>query len=123
QVNGLSAVPVAISAGGYHTCALMPDGTVQCWGRNTVGQVGQPPATGAFPVPTTVAGIAGAVAIKAGFYNTCAVLADRTERCWGEDDYGGVGDGAVSGTSPPTQVAGIAGVSAVAVGGWHGCAL
>jgi alpha-tubulin suppressor-like RCC1 family protein len=123
QVNGLSAAPVAVSAGGYHTCALMPDGTVQCWGRNVNGQVGQPSSTGAFPVPTTVPGIAGAVSIKTGFYNTCATLADRTLRCWGENDFGEVGDGSVTSVSAPTQVADISGASAVAVGGWHSCAL
>src|SRR5207253_9565198 len=67
-VNGLSLPPTAISAGGYHTCALLPNGTVQCWGRNTSGQVGQPSTTGAFIVPTTVPGISNAVAGTAGFF-------------------------------------------------------
>jgi len=123
QVNGLALPPVAISAGGYHTCALLPDRTVQCWGRNVVWQVGQPSTTGAFPVPTTVPGITNAVSVKAGFYNTCATLADGTVQCWGENDLGEVGDGSVSPSSGPVRVAGIGGVSAVAVGGWHSAAL
>jgi alpha-tubulin suppressor-like RCC1 family protein len=42
-VAGLSGV-VAIDAGGYHACALLRDGAVYCWGRDTNGEIGSPPA-------------------------------------------------------------------------------
>src|SRR5439155_22702864 len=122
-VNGLRLPPIAVSAGGYHTCALLPDGTIQCWGRNDFGQVGQPNSTGAFPVPTTVPGITNAIAVVAGFYHTCATLSDGTARCWGENTFGEAGDGSIGTTSPPVQVAGIVSPSTLALGGWHTCAL
>jgi len=123
SVNGLSLPPTAVSAGGYHTCALLPDHTVQCWGRNVYGQVGQPSTTGAFIVPTTVPGITTAVALKSGFFHTCAILADGTTRCWGLNSTGQVGDGSVTDTAPPTQASGVAGATVLGLGAAHTCAL
>ena len=39
-VTGLSAGVAALAPGAQHTCALMGDGEVQCWGRNVYGQLG-----------------------------------------------------------------------------------
>src|SRR5207247_7555006 len=112
----------ALALGGYHSCSLITDGTVRCWGRNDWGQSGQPDTNRSFIVPTTVAGVTNAVAIFAGFYNTCAILLDGTTRCWGRNEFGEVGDGSVSPSSLPVQVSGVIRPSAIAVGGFHACA-
>src|SRR5437867_1902383 len=67
-VSGITTA-VAISAGGWHTCALLRDGTVQCWGQNTYGQLGDgsttaPPAPARSLTPVTVTGITTAIAIR-----------------------------------------------------------
>jgi alpha-tubulin suppressor-like RCC1 family protein len=31
---------VGLAAGGFHNCAILSDRTVQCWGRNQDGQLG-----------------------------------------------------------------------------------
>jgi hypothetical protein len=120
EVSGLRAA--AVSAGGYHTCALLLDGTVQCWGKNEWGQVGQPTTTGAFIVPTTVPGVSNAVAVTAGAFHTCAILADGSAQCWGRNEFGEVGDGTTTPSSAPVQVRGLASPSVLAVGGFHACA-
>jgi alpha-tubulin suppressor-like RCC1 family protein len=122
QVSGISSA-VAITGGGYHTCALLSSGTVQCWGRNSFGQVGGPTSTAAFYAPITVSGISGAIAVVGGGYHGCAVLSDRTMRCWGENDFGELGNGGTANSSIPVPVSGIASPTFVTLGGWHSCVL
>jgi alpha-tubulin suppressor-like RCC1 family protein len=120
-----------ISAGGSHTCALIHGGTIRCWGLNGNGQLGVPPPTdGSAPqslVPVTVTGVTGATAVAAGGFHTCAILADGTVTCWGNDGMGEIGDGSPGDSdSSPTTVSGITAANpatALALGEFHSCAL
>jgi len=101
--GGLSAV--ALAAGGTHTCALLSDQTVRCWGSNGMGQLGDG-TTGAALSPIAATGITSAVAIATGNMHTCAVLDDTTVRCWGDNRYGQLGNGSTSASGEllPVQV-------------------
>lgn len=127
RAGGLSAV--ALAAGGSHTCALLSDKTVVCWGANGWGQLGNGTNTNQLtPVPVT--GITNATAIATGSTHTCAVLSDTTVRCWGNNTYGTLGNG---GTNPSGEwtpvtvmVDGITplnNVISVAAAQFHTCAL
>jgi alpha-tubulin suppressor-like RCC1 family protein len=79
------------TAGDNHVCALA-GGLIKCWGGNTYGQLGNGTTTPQnyaangptiSPAPTLVV---------AGGYHTCAILTDRTIRCWGENDFGQLGN-------------------------------
>jgi alpha-tubulin suppressor-like RCC1 family protein len=82
-VTGLEGV-TALAAGDYHTCAVLRDGTVKCWGDNEYGQLGND-STSNSNVPVAVAGIRNAIGIAAGMQHTCALLADETVSCWGNN--------------------------------------
>jgi alpha-tubulin suppressor-like RCC1 family protein len=122
-VSGITDA-VAIGAGSYHTCAVLGDGTVRCWGGNEFGQIGNgTSAPQVVRTPATVVGLAGAVAVSAGFTHSCAVLGDGTVRCWGLNDLGQLGVGVITSSLIPVAVAGIGAAVAVSAGGGHTCAL
>src|SRR5439155_680651 len=100
---------VAVSGGYRHTCALLGDGTVQCWGRNLEGQLGDGTTTSS-PTPVRVGGVTGAVAIAAGQggVHTCALLADGSVKCWGAlgagNAVGQLGNGSTTGSATPVTM-------------------
>jgi alpha-tubulin suppressor-like RCC1 family protein len=123
-VTPLGQAASAISAGDYHTCALLLDGTIKCWGNGSSGQLG----IGTTPIrsaPATVLGLGqAAVAVSAGVAHTCALLQDGSVKCWGQGANGRLGNGSTSNSASPVSVASF-GQAAVALagGGTHTCAL
>ena len=113
---------LSISSGAYHTCALLTDGTVRCWGQGTLGQLGNGTEP-ADSTPVQVTGITNAVALAAGYGHTCVVLADHTIRCWGVNDGRQLGDGTYAQRSAPVTVPGISPATAVTAGQYQTCAL
>ena len=123
RVSGITNA-TAISAAGYaHTCALLADGTVQCWGRNDYGQLGDGTTTYLQTTPVSVSGISNASALSLGHSHTCALLADGTVQCWGRNDYGQLGDGTYTTRTTPVSVSGISNATAISLGSQHTCAL
>jgi alpha-tubulin suppressor-like RCC1 family protein len=93
---GTGLIPRQVTAGLSHTCALFDEGTFQCWGANDEGQL----ASGdnvARPAPNqtpmTIATGRAVVELSAGRQHTCALLDDRTLKCWGSNTYGQIGNG------------------------------
>mgnify|MGYP000914713683 CR=1 FL=1 len=98
----------ALALGWRHSCALLTDGSVTCWGHNSGGQLGQNDRTSRDAPPAPIALPADAVAITAGEAHTCAALTTGEVTCWGDDQYGQLGDGAANGdfvTVPDQAVA------------------
>jgi alpha-tubulin suppressor-like RCC1 family protein len=102
--NPVSSVPImvaglpratAVALATHYACALLLDGTIQCWGTNPDGQLGN----GSITDSTTLVPVsdAGAAAIAAGGAHTCALMADGTVVCWGDNGVGELGLGTSSG--------------------------
>lgn len=90
-----------LALGTDHSCALMDNGTVACWGDNGRGQLGDGKGGGSscYPLtcgnpfsawPVLVSGLTDAIAIGTGAYHTCAVRSNGAVACWGlEEDASG----------------------------------
>ena len=82
----------AIAAGYDHTCAIIQDATLRCWGSNTAGQLGD--GTTVEPVlARDRRRITAVVAVTGGSVHTCAETDDGALFCWGSNDSGELGDG------------------------------
>jgi len=116
---GLSGV---IAAGYSHTCALV-NGGVQCWGDNSLGELGNN-STADSLVPVPVTGLAGDVqAVAAGAGHTCA-LVNGGVQCWGINGNGQLGNNSTADSHVPVPVTGlVSGVQALTAGTFHTCAL
>jgi alpha-tubulin suppressor-like RCC1 family protein len=118
---------VAISAGQFHTCALVSAGTIRCWGEGGRGQLGEDPNPFARGINDStyavdVQGLSGsATAVTAGGFHSCAAIAG-TMQCWGYNFYGQLGSSAPQSTVP-VQVTALSGATQVSAGTAFACAL
>jgi hypothetical protein len=123
-VTGLTGV-TQVSAGNEHTCARTSTGAVYCWGYNYYGQLGYG-TTNNQPSPVAVTGLTGVTItqVSAGWNDTCARTSTGAAYCWGNNDYGQLGNGNLTSYQPsPVAVTGLTGVTQVSTGGLHTCAL
>jgi alpha-tubulin suppressor-like RCC1 family protein len=103
-VPGLNTVN-AITVGTIHTCALMFDRNVMCWGSANNGQLGDGGnSASSRPTPGPVTGLSTATDIVAGATHTCAIHADESVTCWGNNASGQLGDGTTVDRRVPTPV-------------------
>ena len=104
-----------------HTCAVVADGTVRCWGLNDNGQLGDG-TLASRSQPVSVASLANVQAISTGTAFTCALRGDQTVACWGDNGDNQLGNTSTSGgISPPSQVSNLSNVIQISTGVAHTC--
>lgn len=99
---------VSLALGQDHSCGLTATGSAYCWGENSHGQLGNgTTTTSSTPVAVTIpAGASGFVALTAGGAHTCGVTDTGAAYCWGNNEWGQLGDGTTTNSSTPQQVGG-----------------
>ena len=121
-VGSLGAV-TDLSADMAHTCAVLADGRVACWGHNRYGELGDG-TTEERPAPTVVPGLANAALVTTGRQHTCSLLLDGTVYCWGDNSHGQLGlDTTAVGRLQPARVPGLPAIRGISAGLLHTCAV
>ena len=115
----------AISAGGFNTCALSVYGLGYCWGSNSHGQLGRSD-TGLYSPETMLVDPPYGLrvsSISSGGGLNCAIMEDKTVKCWGFNANGELGDGTTTDRSTPTTVLNLSNVRSISLGTRDSCAL
>ena len=93
---------VQLAAGAVHTCALLSDGSVRCWGAwPAVGlPVAPNPQIGDDELPSSVPAVnvglppgTSVTQISAASLHTCVRFSNGTAKCWGDNTRGALGYG------------------------------
>ena len=113
-----------LAMGGYHSCVLLDNGTVKCWGSNEYDQTGGSNKKATGMVTVNLGSDSAVIAISAGRTHTCALLDDDTVKCWGDNEYGQTGGSNKKATGMMTVNLGSdSAVIAISAGRSHTCAL
>ncbi len=94
-----------VTAGGYHTCALLTAGSVRCVGYDEFDQTSDIPALGSMETWEL---------LSAGEFHTCGLVSDGTVKCWGRDNFD---------QAPASKSASSGEFTLLDAGAWHTCAL
>ena len=115
----------AVAAGREHTCALLNDGSMKCWGYNAYGQLGKGSTGGSRETNYLAASVSGigsgssTAAIAAGNNHSCAAFSDWSVKCWGYNSNGQLGDNSTDNRNTPVNVDGLPYVPpAYSISGW-----
>ncbi|MGH7563265.1 MAG: FIMAH domain-containing protein [Gemmatimonadota bacterium] len=96
----------AISAGGQHTCGVTAAGDAYCWGFNSFGELGDDTNTDSnVPVAVTVFDGLTFDPISTGWDHTCGLTPTGDAYCWGNNEFGQLGDGTNMDSNVPVPVA------------------
>jgi alpha-tubulin suppressor-like RCC1 family protein len=111
-VAGITQGAAKVVTGWNHTCAVMGNGELQCWGWNYYGQLGNGNRTSQSKPVNSKRLMENVRDVAAGWSHTCAVTVDGGVLCWGSNQYGQLGDGTNIDSSEPLVVVGLGGSGA-----------
>jgi alpha-tubulin suppressor-like RCC1 family protein len=95
----------SVSLQWQHTCAILDDDTVKCWGYGSNSQLGYGGTTAYLSPPSSTVNLGmGVTSISVGHYTSCAILTNGGVKCWGVNDKGQVGDGTTTTRLSPVDV-------------------
>ena len=121
---GLGPNIVDISASGSnHTCVVLADGDIQCWGDNRYGQLGDGSTDATSDIITIESDGAPYVQVSPGAQHTCAVRSDGSVWCWGSNQFGHFHPSERAEFLTPTKLTTLDNITQVSASSYHTCAL
>lgn len=125
----VSSIPTklyALASGYEHNCAIKPDRSLWCWGRNQFGQTGtgtssEYPLTA--PEKVSDADVQTWETISAGETSTCGIDTSGQLWCWGDNTFYQLGNGTTQDSVTPSLVTSDTNWVNVASGAAHYCAI
>lgn len=114
----------AVVVGYGHACALLTTGTVKCWGDNKFGQLGDGTLTASTSnAPVDVKNLSNVIDVAVGQNYTCALIKGGSVKCWGNNEFGQLGNNSQINSVIPVTVLLTKPASSIIAGGEHTCAL
>ncbi|MFO0661314.1 MAG: hypothetical protein U0165_15995 [Polyangiaceae bacterium] len=89
--NDACVTAVKVGVGIDHSCVLLSDQTVRCWGSNGQGQIGQESNVASRNHPAKIPSLSGVEDIVVGDKHTCAKTTSGDVYCWGDNSKGQIG--------------------------------
>jgi alpha-tubulin suppressor-like RCC1 family protein len=120
-VQSLGGLISQIETNSTHTCVLMEDTSVKCWGFNSTGQLGDGTYNNSL-TPVQVTNLIDVKKISLGSSHSCALLNSGHVQCWGSNIQGQLGNGTFVSSTTPVNVQGLADVKDIYSGLNHNCA-
>jgi alpha-tubulin suppressor-like RCC1 family protein len=136
---GTGRTAKALALGSSHSCAILDNDEIKCWGSGGSGQLGQGDTQirgdnsneMGDNLPIVNLGTQTPINIEAGSSSTCALLANEAVKCWGSNGSGrlGLGDtqsrgdqpGEMGSSLPEVQIGSGRSVKKLSVGDSHVC--
>ena len=115
-----------ISSGDVHSCGILEDSEIYCWGGGEFGQIGDGIRSDRFiPTQVVIEGDKKFVSVKSGDFHNCALTSEGEVWCWGWNGYGQIGNGDFEDAFFPSRVDLGEGVIAkrIFTGPAHSCAI
>ncbi|MBL6883566.1 MAG: hypothetical protein ISR09_04175 [Candidatus Thalassarchaeum sp.] len=94
---------ISISMGFHHTCGIIDNNDLYCWGYNDQGQlgIGTTEQTN-YPIPQLVD--SNVIGVSTGNNHACALYESQTIKCWGANSEGQLGTGNMFYQNTPTAI-------------------
>lgn len=122
SIRNAALISLSLLGGAFALCmpsTASAQGTMNGWGLNTTGELGNGNSGGINHAPVKVAGLTHIVSAVGGYSHSAALRNDGTVWTWGANTYGELGNGATTESDVPIQVSAMNGVVGVAAGSAH----